>query len=106
MSSLVAGSDWTASTLDLAIWGKSVSVCSICCAVSDADRDKILVNDFYQTNIPGVYAIGDVNTYPGKLKLILSGFHEAAAVIYARMADLAESAHPDLSAAINAILAD
>ncbi len=31
----------------------------------------------YQTNIPGVYAIGDVNTYPGKLKLILCGFHEA-----------------------------
>lgn len=31
----------------------------------------------YQTNIPGVYAIGDINTYPGKLKLILCGFHEA-----------------------------
>ncbi|MEM1259593.1 MAG: ferredoxin--NADP(+) reductase, partial [Bacteroidota bacterium] len=32
----------------------------------------------YQTNIPGVFAIGDVNTYEGKLKLILSGFHGAA----------------------------
>ena len=31
----------------------------------------------YQTNIPGVFAIGDINTYPGKLKLILCGFHEA-----------------------------
>jgi thioredoxin reductase len=31
----------------------------------------------YQTNIPGIFAIGDVNTYPGKLKLILCGFHEA-----------------------------
>ncbi len=31
----------------------------------------------YQTNIPGIYAIGDINTYPGKLKLILCGFHEA-----------------------------
>jgi thioredoxin reductase (NADPH) len=31
----------------------------------------------YQTNSPGIYAIGDVNTYPGKLKLILCGFHEA-----------------------------
>jgi hypothetical protein len=30
----------------------------------------------YQTNIPGIFAIGDVNTYPGKLKLIC-GFHEA-----------------------------
>ncbi len=32
----------------------------------------------FETNIPGVFAIGDINTYPGKLKLILSGFHEAA----------------------------
>ena len=32
----------------------------------------------YSTNVPGIYAIGDINTYPGKLKLILSGFHEAA----------------------------
>ena len=32
----------------------------------------------YSTNIPGIYAIGDVNTYPGKLKLILCGYHEAA----------------------------
>ncbi|RTQ49146.1 NAD(P)/FAD-dependent oxidoreductase [Hymenobacter gummosus] len=32
----------------------------------------------YSTSVPGVYAIGDINTYPGKLKLILCGFHEAA----------------------------
>ncbi len=32
----------------------------------------------FQTSMPGVFAIGDINTYPGKLKLILSGFHEAA----------------------------
>lgn len=39
----------------------------------------IVVNTFdYSTNIEGVYAIGDINTYPGKLKLILCGFHEAA----------------------------
>ncbi|MCS6930429.1 MAG: NAD(P)/FAD-dependent oxidoreductase [Saprospiraceae bacterium] len=31
----------------------------------------------YSTNLPGVFAIGDINTYPGKLKLILCGFHEA-----------------------------
>jgi thioredoxin reductase (NADPH) len=31
----------------------------------------------YATNIPGIYAIGDINTYEGKLKLILCGFHEA-----------------------------
>jgi thioredoxin reductase (NADPH) len=35
----------------------------------------------YQTNIPGIYAIGDVNTYPGKLKLILCGFHEATLMV-------------------------
>ncbi|MEZ5787224.1 MAG: NAD(P)/FAD-dependent oxidoreductase [Xanthobacteraceae bacterium] len=32
----------------------------------------------FETNMPGVFAIGDINTYPGKLKLILSGFHEGA----------------------------
>jgi thioredoxin reductase (NADPH) len=32
----------------------------------------------FETDIPGIFAIGDINTYPGKLKLILSGFHEAA----------------------------
>lgn len=32
----------------------------------------------FQTSIPGVFAVGDINTYPGKKKLILSGFHEAA----------------------------
>lgn len=38
----------------------------------------IAVNTYdYSTNLPGVFAIGDINTYPGKLKLILCGFHEA-----------------------------
>ncbi|MCF8495333.1 MAG: FAD-dependent oxidoreductase, partial [Alphaproteobacteria bacterium] len=32
----------------------------------------------FETSIPGIFAVGDINTYPGKLKLILSGFHEAA----------------------------
>jgi len=32
----------------------------------------------FETNEPGIFAIGDINHYPGKLKLILSGFHEAA----------------------------
>ncbi len=42
----------------------------------------------YMTNIEGIYAIGDVNTYPGKLKLILCGFHEATLMcqsVYNRM---------------------
>jgi thioredoxin reductase (NADPH) len=32
----------------------------------------------FETNVPGIFAVGDINTYPGKLKLILCGFHEAA----------------------------
>lgn len=43
------------------------------------DKNAILVNtEDYSTNVEGIYAIGDINTYPGKLKLILCGFHEAA----------------------------
>lgn len=46
------------------------------------DRSAIEVNTFdYSTNIPGIYAIGDVNTYPGKLKLILCGFHEGTLMV-------------------------
>lgn len=42
------------------------------------DKNAIEVNTFdYSTNVPGIFAIGDINTYPGKLKLILCGFHEA-----------------------------
>lgn len=44
----------------------------------EIEKNAIVVNTFdYSTNLPGVYAIGDINTYPGKLKLILCGFHEA-----------------------------
>lgn len=45
----------------------------------EIEKNAIKVNNTldYQTNIPGIFAIGDVNTYPGKLKLILCGFHEA-----------------------------
>ena len=42
-------------------------------------KNAIVVNTLdYSTNIEGVYAIGDINTYTNKLKLILCGFHEAA----------------------------
>ncbi|MDI1257025.1 MAG: NAD(P)/FAD-dependent oxidoreductase [Flavobacterium sp.] len=56
----------------------------------EIEKNAIKVNNAldYQTNIPGIYAIGDVNTYPGKLKLILCGFHEATLMcqsIYQRM---------------------
>ena len=56
----------------------------------EIEKNAIKVNNSldYQTNIPGIYAIGDVNTYPGKLKLILCGFHEATLMVqsvYQRM---------------------
>jgi thioredoxin reductase (NADPH) len=42
------------------------------------DKGAVEVNTFdYATNVPGIFAIGDINTYAGKLKLILCGFHEA-----------------------------
>ena len=44
----------------------------------EIENNAIKVDTFdYSTNIEGIFAIGDINTYPGKLKLILCGFHEA-----------------------------
>lgn len=46
------------------------------------DKNAIEVNTFdYSTNIPGIYAVGDINHYPGKLKLILCGFHEGTLMV-------------------------
>ncbi|MGB9991244.1 NAD(P)/FAD-dependent oxidoreductase [Massilia sp. SM-13] len=39
---------------------------------------KVMNTEKFETNVPGIFAVGDINTYPGKKKLILSGFHEAA----------------------------
>ena len=39
---------------------------------------KVMDTEKFETNVPGIFAVGDINTYPGKKKLILSGFHEAA----------------------------
>jgi len=45
----------------------------------DIERRQLKVDtEKFETNIPGIFAVGDINTYPGKKKLILSGFHEAA----------------------------
>jgi thioredoxin reductase (NADPH) len=41
-------------------------------------RALVVDTEKFQTNVPGIFAVGDINTYPGKKKLILSGFHEAA----------------------------
>ncbi len=58
----------------------------------DIDRKQIAVDtEKFQTSIPGIYAVGDINIYPGKKKLILSGFHEAALAAFAAAAYL----HPE-----------
>ena len=45
----------------------------------EIERKQLKVDtEKFQTNVPGIFAVGDINTYPGKKKLILSGFHEAA----------------------------
>jgi len=45
----------------------------------DLERKQLVVDtEKFETNVPGIFAVGDINLYPGKKKLILSGFHEAA----------------------------
>ena len=53
------------------------------------DRKQICVDtEKFETSTPGIYAVGDINIYPGKKKLILSGFHEAALAAFAAAAYL------------------
>lgn len=53
------------------------------------DKNQIVVDtERFETNVPGIYAVGDINTYPGKKKLILCGFHEAALAAFAIKARL------------------
>jgi len=55
-------------------------------------KNAIEVDTFdYSTNVDGIYAIGDINTYPGKLKLILCGFHEATLMVQSAFKRI----HPD-----------
>lgn len=50
------------------------------------ERKQILVDtEKFSTSVPGIFAVGDINTYPGKKKLILSGFHEAALAAFGAM---------------------
>lgn len=50
----------------------------------ELDRKQIMVDtEKFETSVPGIFAVGDCNTYPGKKKLILSGFHECALAAFA-----------------------
>ncbi|MEY4651985.1 MAG: hypothetical protein RI884_566 [Pseudomonadota bacterium] len=53
----------------------------------DIERKQLVVDtEKFSTNMPGIFAVGDINTYPGKKKLILSGFHECALAAFAAAA--------------------
>ena len=47
----------------------------------NCEKDEIVVNSLMETGRPGIYAAGDITTYPGKLKLIATGFGEAATAV-------------------------
>ncbi|MDJ0938745.1 MAG: NAD(P)/FAD-dependent oxidoreductase [Woeseiaceae bacterium] len=68
----------------LVFWGLAPKLGPIADWSLDLNRKTINVDtERFETNIPGIYAIGDINYYPGKKKLILSGFHEAALAAFA-----------------------
>ena len=63
----------------LVFWGLAPNLGPIADWSLQIEKKQIPVDtEKFETSIPGVFAIGDINTYPGKKKLILSGFHEAA----------------------------
>ncbi len=56
------------------------------------EKKQIVVNTAsFETSTPGIFAVGDVNTYPGKQKLIVCGFHEATLAAFA----IGELVHPE-----------
>ena len=68
----------------LVFWGLSPDLGPIADWGLALEKKQIEVDtEKFQTSIEGIYAIGDINTYPGKKKLILSGFHEAALAAFA-----------------------
>jgi thioredoxin reductase (NADPH) len=56
------------------------------------ERKQVIVDtERFETSAPGIFAVGDINTYPGKRKLIVSGFHEATLAAYA----IADRVYPE-----------
>ena len=73
-------------------WGLSPNLGPIADWSFDLDKRQVRVDtEKFQTSIPGIFAVGDINTYPGKKKLILSGFHEAALAAFG----VQEHIHPE-----------
>ncbi|WP_067932927.1 NAD(P)/FAD-dependent oxidoreductase [Alicyclobacillus kakegawensis] len=69
LDAIVSGLGFSASLGPIKDWGLTI------------EKNDIVVNTRMETNIPGVYAAGDIVTYPGKLKLIATGFGEAPAAV-------------------------
>jgi thioredoxin reductase (NADPH) len=84
----VAGKDGITRSVSLdqllVFWGLSPKLGPIANWGLQLNRKTIPVDTHrFQTSVPGIFAIGDINDYPGKKKLILSGFHEAALAAFA-----------------------
>ena len=82
----ITGTDGTAHNLNtdyfIPLFGITPKLGPIADWGLEVEKNAIKVNTFdYSTNVDGIYAIGDINTYPGKLKLILCGFHEATLMV-------------------------
>jgi thioredoxin reductase (NADPH) len=61
------------------------------------ERKQVVVDtEKFQTSVPGIFAVGDINTYPGKKKLILCGFHEATLAAFAAAAIVFPEQHMPL----------
>ena len=74
------------------LWGLSPKLGPIADWGLPLERKQLVVNtETFETSVPGIFAVGDVNTYPGKKKLIVCGFHEATLAAYAAAARV----HPD-----------
>lgn len=84
----VTGADGVARRVDLdhllVFYGLSPKLGPISQWGLDLKKNQIIVDtEKFESNEPGIYAVGDINWYPGKKKLILSGFHEAALAAFA-----------------------
>ncbi|MDL2338188.1 MAG: NAD(P)/FAD-dependent oxidoreductase [Pseudomonadota bacterium] len=84
----VAGADGSTSLLPvdllIVLWGLSPKLGAIADWGVMLERKQVVVDtEKFETSVPRIFAVGDVNTYPGKKKLIVCGFHEATMAAYA-----------------------
>lgn len=76
----------------LVFWGLAPDLGPIADWSLEIEKKQLAVDtEKFETSIPGIFAVGDINTYPGKKKFILSGFHEAALAAFGVQKYL----HPD-----------